>query len=76
LLKKSQIVNIENQKVKITNLDKIIYPSAGVIKAEVIQYYLQIAPFLLNNISNRPLTLIRFPDGILKLKVLKSRIIL
>jgi len=59
-----QHVVIEDQKVKITNLQKLIYPDASVIKAEVIKYYLEIAPYLLKYIANRPLTLIRYPDGI------------
>jgi len=57
-------VEIEDQKVKITNLQKLIYPDVSIIKAEIIKYYLEIAPYLLKYISNRPLTLIRFPDGI------------
>lgn len=55
---------IEGRKLKISNLDKVLYPSASVTKAEVIQYHIDIAPYILKYIANRPLTLIRFPDGI------------
>ncbi len=55
---------INGHKIKLSNLDKILYPSIGVTKAEVIQYYLEIAPYLLKYIARRPLTLIRFPDGV------------
>jgi len=65
IMSKSEIyTEIEGQKVKLTNLEKILYPGVEIPKAEVIQYYLQVAPYLLKYIKNRPLTLIRFPDGI------------
>ena len=55
---------VDGNKIKLSNLDKLIYPYAGIIKAEIIQYYKEVAPFILKYIKNRPLTLIRFPDGI------------
>lgn len=57
---------IEGQKLKLSNLDKIIYPSIGISKAEVIQYYLSVSDLILPHLSGRPLTVIRFPDGITK----------
>ncbi len=41
-----------------------MYPEAGITKAQVIQYYMKIAPILLRYIGSRPLTVIRYPDGI------------
>lgn len=61
---KYQWTQIGKQKIKLSNLDKIIYPDEQIIKAEVVQYYYRIAPTLLNHIKYRPLSLIRFPDGI------------
>ena len=55
---------VEGRKLKLSNLDKIIYPNLGVPKAEIIQYYISVAPHILKYIKGRPLTLIRFPDGI------------
>ncbi len=55
---------VEGRRLKLSNLDKVIYPTAGVTKAEIIQYYLAIAPLVLKYIKGRPLTLIRYPDGI------------
>ena len=68
MAKKYIHTEVEGRKLKLSNLNKVIYPTAGVPKAEIIQYYLSIAPYLLNHIKNRPLTLIRFPDGIDKAK--------
>lgn len=63
-MSKDIITNIEGRKVKITNLDKILYPSIGVSKAELIQIYIKLAPYILPHVIDRPLTMIRFPDGI------------
>ncbi|MFH0848997.1 MAG: non-homologous end-joining DNA ligase [archaeon] len=51
-------------KVKLTNLDKILYPKLGVTKAQVIEYYIRIAPKMLPLLADRPLVLTRFPDGV------------
>ncbi len=58
------MTKVGEQKIKLTNLNKILYPSVGILKAEVVQYYLQMAPYMLKHVSHRPLSLIRFPDGI------------
>ena len=55
---------IEGQRVKLTNLEKVLYPFHPYTKAEVIQYMLEVAPLMLPYVKGRPLTLIRFPDGI------------
>jgi bifunctional non-homologous end joining protein LigD len=48
----------------LTNLDKVLYPSVGFSKAEVIDYYLRIAPVMLPHIRDRAMTRLRFPDGV------------
>jgi DNA ligase D-like protein (predicted ligase)/DNA ligase D-like protein (predicted polymerase)/DNA ligase D-like protein (predicted 3'-phosphoesterase) len=62
--KKSQWASVGKREVELTNLDKVLFPEDGVVKAQVIEYYLKIAPTLLNHVKGRALTLIRFPDGI------------
>lgn len=64
MAKKSQWVTIGKRKIELSNLDKVLFPEDGVVKAEVIEYYLKIAPTLLNHVKGRALTLIRYPDGI------------
>lgn len=59
-----QLTQIGKHKIKLTNLDKVLFPESGVIKAELVAYYLKIAPTLLRYIRRRPLSLIRYPDGI------------
>lgn len=62
--KASQWVQIGKRQVELSNLDKVLFPEDGVLKAEIIEYYLKLAPTLLNHVKGRALTLIRFPDGI------------
>jgi bifunctional non-homologous end joining protein LigD len=61
---KKQLAQVGKRKLEISNLDKVLFPEDNILKAEVIQYYLNIAPTLLNHVKGRALTLIRFPDGI------------
>src|SRR3954468_23806314 len=56
-------VAIGNKRLKLTNLDKVLYPKAGFTKAQVIDYYLRIAKVLLPHLRDRPLTLKRYPNG-------------
>ncbi|HZX75228.1 MAG TPA: non-homologous end-joining DNA ligase [Cyclobacteriaceae bacterium] len=64
MAKKSQWAQVGKQQIELSNLDKVLFPEDHVLKAEIIEYYLKIAPTLLNHIKGRALTLIRFPDGI------------
>ncbi|HEY3430386.1 MAG TPA: non-homologous end-joining DNA ligase [Cyclobacteriaceae bacterium] len=61
---KKQWTEVGKRKLELSNLDKVLFPEDGVLKAEVIEYYLKIAPTLLTHIKGRALTLIRYPDGI------------
>ncbi|KZB86599.1 ATP-dependent DNA ligase [Amycolatopsis regifaucium] len=52
-----------DRKLTLSNLDKPLYPD-GFTKGEVISYYSHIAPVLLPHLAGRPVTFIRFPDGV------------
>lgn len=60
----SQFVQVGKRKFELSNLNKIIFPDDGIIKAELVEYYLTIAPTILSHIKGRPLSLVRYPDGI------------
>lgn len=62
--KQTQWAQVGKRKLELSNLDKVLFPEDGIVKAEIIEYYLKIAPTILNHIKGRALTLIRFPDGI------------
>ena len=55
---------IDGHTLKLSNLDKVLYPEAGFTKGEVIDYYARVAPVLLDHIGDRGVTLRRFPDGV------------
>ncbi len=57
-------VAIDGKVLRLTNLDKILYPEASFTKAEVIDYYRRIAPAMLPHIADRCPTLVRAPDGV------------
>lgn len=57
-------MEVEGRRLRLTNLDKVLYPDAGFTKAQVIDYYSRIAPFMLPHLKDRPVTLRRFPDGV------------
>jgi bifunctional non-homologous end joining protein LigD len=52
------------KEVVLTHLDRVYYPDPGYTKAEVLDYYLTVAPYLLPHIRKRPLTLERWPEGV------------
>ena len=58
------VVEIEGHELKLSNLDKVLYPEAHFTKAEVLDYYARIAPVLLPHLGDRFLTLKRYPDGV------------
>jgi bifunctional non-homologous end joining protein LigD len=60
----SQEVEIRGRRLTLGNLDKVFYPKTGFTKAQVIDYYLRIAPVLLPHLRDRPLTLKRYPNGV------------
>jgi len=61
---KDAVVDIEGKHLKLSNLDKILYPAAGFTKGQVIDYYVRIAPVLIPHIAGHPLTLKRYPEGV------------
>jgi bifunctional non-homologous end joining protein LigD len=57
-------VTVEGRTLRVTNLDKVLYPKAGFTKRDVIEYLVHIAPVLLPHLRDRPLTLKRYPNGV------------
>lgn len=57
-------VQVEGRELSLSNLDKLLYPAAGVTKAAVIDYYSRIADVMLPHLRGRPLTMVRYPDGV------------
>jgi bifunctional non-homologous end joining protein LigD len=56
-------VEVEGRRLRISNLDKVLYPATGTTKGEVLHYYAQVAPVLLPHLADRAVTRIRWPHG-------------
>jgi len=63
-LPSDQNVDVDGRRLKLTNLDKVLYPTAGFTKGQIIDYYARIAPVLVPHLKDRPLTLKRYPGGV------------
>ncbi|MDF2992696.1 MAG: ATP-dependent ligase [Microbacterium sp.] len=57
-------MRIDGRRLRLSNLDKVLYPETGTTKGEVIDYYSRIAPRLLPHVADRPVTRKRWPDGV------------
>ena len=57
-------VEVGGHKLRLSNLDKVLFPEVGTTKAEVIDYYARIAPTMVPHLADRGVTLRRFPDGV------------
>lgn len=55
---------VDGKEVTLSNLNKLMYPKTGFTKGQVIEYYREIAPYLLPHLKGRPITMKRFPDGV------------
>ena len=57
-------VEIQGRTLKVSNLEKVLYPATGFTKKDVIDYYARIAPAILPHLHGRALTRKRYPDGV------------
>ncbi len=61
---KEPFANVGGHELKLSNLDKVLYPEPGFTKGALIDYYAAIAPVLLPHLAGRALTVTRWPDGV------------
>ena len=57
-------IRIGGKSLAVSNLNKVLYPTAGFTKGQVIDYYMRISAVLLPHLKNRALTLKRYPNGV------------
>jgi bifunctional non-homologous end joining protein LigD len=60
----SLTMTVEGGPVSLTNLQKIFFPELGLTKRDLLQYYLDVAPWLLPHLQNRAMVMKRYPNGI------------
>jgi len=59
-----QLVTIAGRRLRVSSLDKVMYPATGTTKGEVIDYYTRIAPLLIPHVTGRPVTRKRWVHGV------------
>jgi len=64
---------VGGRTISLSNLDKVLYPEAGFTKAEVIDYYVRIAPAMLPHLDDRCITLRRYPNGVAETSFFEKR---
>jgi bifunctional non-homologous end joining protein LigD len=57
-------LNVDGGPVNLTNLTKIYFPELGLTKRDLLQYYLDVSPWLLPHLQNRAMVMKRYPNGI------------
>jgi bifunctional non-homologous end joining protein LigD len=57
-------VDVEGRRLRLSNLDKVLFPRTGFSKGQVIDYYTRVAPTVLPHLHGRALTLKRYPNGV------------
>lgn len=57
-------IEVQGKQLKLSNLEKVLYPATGFTKQQVIDYYVRIAPAILPHLAGRALTRKRYPNGV------------
>src|SRR5580698_3914239 len=57
-------IEVQGKQLKLSNLEKVLYPATGFTKQQVIDYYVRIAPAMVPQLAERPLTRKRYPNGV------------
>jgi bifunctional non-homologous end joining protein LigD len=58
------VVSVGGERLKLSNLSKLMWPEEGITKADFINYFVKIAPYLLPHLKDRPIVFTRYPEGI------------
>ncbi len=58
------VIEVQGRQLKLSNLDKVLYPATGFTKQQIIDYYVRIAPAIIPHLEGRPLTRKRYPNGV------------
>src|SRR5438105_2475709 len=57
-------MRIGNREVRFSNPDKVFFPALGLTKGDLVKYYLEVAPHLLRHVRDRPMQMLRWPNGV------------
>lgn len=59
----TRVLEVDGRRVLLTNPETLVWPDDGITKSDLVDYYLGVAVHLLPYVANRPLSLLRCPDG-------------
>src|SRR5438034_5759448 len=71
---RGKILRVGRHDVEITRPDKVLFAKDGITKRDLVDYYRQIAPWILPHLRARPLTLERYPDGIEEMRIIQKSV--
>lgn len=57
-------LEVDGHEVRLTNLDRVLWPDAGFTKGQMLDYYARVGPWIVPHLRGRPLTMRRFPEGV------------
>ncbi len=60
----TQTLDLSGVSVPVKHLDKLYFPESQTTKADVLEYYIWAAPYILPHIKDKPFTMIHFPHGL------------
>ncbi len=58
------VARLGRTSVRLTNLQKVFFPELGLTKRDLLQYYINVSPWLLPHLRDRAMVMKRYPDGI------------
>ncbi|MDH6133300.1 bifunctional non-homologous end joining protein LigD [Kitasatospora sp. MAA4] len=58
------VTEVEGRRLRLTHLDRVLYPRTGFSKAAVLHYYAQVGPAMLPHLLDRPASFLRMPEGV------------
>ena len=61
---REQVVRVDNRELRLSNLEKVLWPDEKITKAEIIKYYAELGTYILAFLKNRPIMALRYPHGI------------
>lgn len=61
---KEKSIDVDGIEIELSNQNKVLFPRDGYKKGDLVDYYLKIAPYMLPYMRDRPVTMVRYPDGI------------
>jgi bifunctional non-homologous end joining protein LigD len=57
-------IKVGTRTIELSNQDKILFPKSKITKGDLVTYYQKIAPYMVPHVKDRPLSMLRYPNGI------------